>query len=253
MQNYKPHIVLCEKLDGFTELCTTVHFMAGWEWKTIEPRVSQSSLSVTSTKKRLQIKWPQGALRPTGMVSHGQKLQRNKSLLVLAAASSCSTPLVGKENVPGGGRQMIIQLQKSLLGVAYDRSNHGSPWEGENPGVQKRPLKRKRNPIKGNKYRAVTLPRSKKFPWQAKALMAAELFPRQGRKKSETATGEISHPIWLSKHSWQLQGKRSLNNRDHLKVLYFSWLEKNKFYYEETLCLATATSLYYWHSAALIF
>jgi len=35
---------------------------------------------------------------PTGTVSQGQKLQRNKSLLVLAAASSSSTALVWKEN-----------------------------------------------------------------------------------------------------------------------------------------------------------
>lgn len=131
--------------------------MACWEWKTTAPQLSQSSLSATSMKKKLQIKWLDGALCPTGMVSQGQ---RNKSLLVLAAASSCSTPLVRKEKVRGGGRQMIIRLPKSLLGVAYDRSNHGFPWEDDNLRVQKTSLKR--NPKKGNKYRASTLPRSKK-------------------------------------------------------------------------------------------
>lgn len=101
LQNYKPHTVLCGKLDGFTEPCTTVHLMACWEWKTIEPRVSQSSLPVTSVRKRLQIEWLQGALCLAGVVSQGQKLPRNKSLFVLAAASSCSTPLVGNENDTG--------------------------------------------------------------------------------------------------------------------------------------------------------
>lgn len=38
----------------------------------------------------------------------------------------------------------------------------------ENPCVQKRQLKRKRNPNKGNKYRAGTLPRSKKIPLTSK-------------------------------------------------------------------------------------
>lgn len=45
-----------------------------------------------------------GGALPTGMVSQGQKLQRKKSLLVLAVTSSCSsTPLVGKENYMGWG------------------------------------------------------------------------------------------------------------------------------------------------------
>lgn len=110
-------------------------------------------------------------------------------------------------------------------------------------------LKRKRNPNKGNKCRADTLTRSKQIPfWQAAELMTVKLFPWQEKKMSESAAGEISHPIWLSKHSWQPQGRRSLNNRgkQHMKILYFFWLEKNKVYHQKTL--ATAIN---WHFLTL--
>lgn len=49
-----------------------------------------------------------------------------------------ATPLVGRgRNVQGGGRLMIIRLQKSLLGEPSDGSNCGFCWEAEIPCVQK--------------------------------------------------------------------------------------------------------------------
>lgn len=73
-----------------------------------------------------------------------------------------------------------------------------------------------------------------------------------GKKNiSESSAGEISHWIWLSKHSGQPQG-RSLNNKEKdMKILYFFWLEKKKVCHQKTL--ATAINWHYWHFLTLAF
>lgn len=188
-------------------------------------------------KKRQQIKSLQGAACPTGMVSQGQKLQIN--LFVLAAASSCSTLLVRKENVQDEGRQMIISLQKSLLGVAYGRSNlervrivlcRKHHWKGKE--IQTKGINTEQELCQG----------AKNFPWQAKELMASSCFLDR-KERCQNLQQEKS----LTEHSYQ----NIADNRDHLKILYSSWLQKNKFCYQKILY--SCYNLHYWHSAAFIF
>lgn len=95
------------------------------------PLGSQSSLTLTAVKERLQIKLLQGSLL------HSRGWQARYCREINDLSSVIPPCLWGWGNVQGGERLMIIRLQKSILGVPSDGSNCSFCWEDENPCVQK--------------------------------------------------------------------------------------------------------------------